>query len=52
MIKGSIPQVDIIILNFYAIRNSLKICSAKIDNNVRKKGQIHHHNGNFYSLSQ
>lgn len=52
MVRGSIPQIGIIILNFYAVRNSLKIYSTKIDSIIRKNGETQHHNGNFYRLSQ
>lgn len=34
------------------LETASKMYSTKIDNIIRKNGETHHHNGNFYHLSQ
>ena len=41
MIKGSIHQEDVAILNVYALNKAAKICEAKTDRTERKTRQIH-----------
>ena len=50
MLKYSIHQGNIIILNVHVLNNSFKICEAKNDKTARRNGYIDNFSQIFYTL--